>query len=73
MNTTYIYHYFADFTQGNKITSIDGILHLENKVTDMENYHYIKKLILDQPGTNDIPTNKLVIKNLSFLHKIDEE
>lgn len=60
----YLYHYHATFQiVSSEICNIDGILSLENPITTHDAYMELKPLI--SPEHHD----KLIITNLSFLHR----
>ena len=57
----FIYHYCATYRDSTKDISIDGIIQTPNKITAMEDYRELKKLI--DPNNH----HKMTISNLSLI------
>lgn len=71
----YIYHYCAQASSGRGTSfssaKIDGILSLVKKIESMDDYREIKRLIVEPFDSFRVPSAKITIESLEFLHEVE--
>lgn len=67
----YVYHIYAQFSSGSRTVELDGLVVMALPVMTQDLYKVLKRNICDDYGVEE--DGSLVIRSLTFLHKIDDE
>lgn len=62
----HVYHYHAFIYRNSSRTDMDGVVLLENRVTNGEQFRFVKKLIADG-SSSSVPVEGLILSSLSYL------
>lgn len=66
--SSFLYHYHAEYRTPTRVTSIDGIASLAGPIKDMASYRALKSVIVRDLGPV-IPPEDLIITSLSPLER----
>lgn len=67
----YVYHIYAVSENSDKTVELDGLIVMALPVMTQDLYELLKRNFCDDYGVEE--DGSLIIKSLTFLHKIDDE